>query len=822
MLFGSLTHSLSLSVSLCVSVSLSLCLSVFVCVQLLLLRRPSEPLNDSRRSSGGRGAHDASEDACASACEEDLSQVLQAIRFFRRRQCDLADAAAAPADSRIQRIQSGHRLLAQGGMTLHVRANGETGAAQTLHFNLREAARTNDASVMFAMLLQECTRLLASPLPFKRMFLDKGTEIRRFADLTPDATVCVSTGEAFIPTDEVVLHVAFDGLDTIVVGGERALMLGGAAVDMRMVSTGAITPYTSLPAALACDDLHWRKHPPVDGTALVSDPSLVALHVKPSDGGEEALLRPMLTCGAKNDVGASLQRWIVRRVEPATIATRDDIDLTKAWAEISCRAFPKLCLSCACDTVTVDGQKRKRFRPTFAPRTHQPLASALWHFAPDGTIRPALHDGLVLTTTNSSSSSSDTGDYVEQLSATSSSQEASSEEATEHSKQLAEAQAANSHGNSHSSLDDTIDSSGGEEAMSGARLVLRPRVRRSRRQRQRQQWGLKRDDTLHMGDWKVCRGVNSSHQWAKRCMLWPTATTGSWNSELLFPLEVLLVPGVAWKLPAKKEKQSLRESMELMRGGGAASVRDAVMTVPRLRVVRNGVRMKPVDVLVPQGLRARDDRPTPNVQRAFAVDTQKWLEQRLGPAWRTVVTSRENSRSAARMRELQLDMFLDKCTRALEMSVPARALFTEQGTAVRDLEQLQPNQVVIVTGPEAWCPPASVLNRLPNLERDISALQAVSEAFSNQTRVAAVFDEESEQLLLRDRAALEADVRAGAAKAVGSDGDAAAAARTADASNEGHQTSSSASDGKHGLWLLTEERHLVSATNPSLCLAPET
>ena len=44
-------------------------------------------------------------------------------------------------------------------------------------------------------------------------------------------------------------------------------------------------------------------------------------------------------------------------------------------------------------------------------------------------------------------------------------------------------------------------------------------------------------------------------------MLWPTATTGSWNSELLFPLEVLLVPGVAWKLPAKKEKQSLRESI---------------------------------------------------------------------------------------------------------------------------------------------------------------------------------------------------------------------------------------------------------------------
>ncbi|EGD81380.1 hypothetical protein PTSG_02099 [Salpingoeca rosetta] len=758
-----------------------------------------------------------------------LDQITAAIKFLKRKQRHLTDVQMDGSASRIRPISDDHRLLAAGSLKLIVHANGTDGTGQPLYFNLREAQRTGDAETMMGLLLAACTTQLGFTQSAKRIFLKGGKVLRDLHALENDTHIWVSCGEPFTPANLTVVKLAFDGVETVVVDGKRQLLAGGGAVDMNTLSSAHLSALSSLTEALACDDVAWRPHDMMPGDTALEDPNLVTLHATLEDD-HSLLFTPSLVRGPRQHGAPLMQRWVLRQV--TDVSHLDGVDANTTWAEITSRAFPALALVChqtttdaaaasgGCvaggdDAAARDAAQKSgvAYRVGLGARTTPPSREMLWHFAPDGTIRSAVNPALALTLAgkdDGSSSSSGSGggggggDGESPLNSTSSS-------------------------DAGGFFDDVGGSSGGGDVL----MLQEVHTGSGRRAKRRQQWGLKHDSIQHMGQWKACRGVNGSRSWVKNCMLWPTATTGNWNTDLLWPMDVLLVPTVAWKPPPAKrgrKRETLHESMERMRGGrgsSSASITDTVMTMPRLRVVRNGTRMRPVEVLVPEGLRAREHRPELDLNRAFPVDTQKWFEQRLGPGWRTILTSRENPRDAAKMRELQVQLFLDRCTRALGMSMPARALFTEQGDAVTDLEQLQPNQVLLVTCGEAWVPPPSVLQRLPNLEADMRNMRAVADMFASQDAVVVVFDTAGETCLLREKGNILQQLEA--AQHSGDSGD----SNNDDHDGNNSDTESSSHGGgggggggggledAHAAWMLTPDRHLVPVGDRSHCLAPQ-
>lgn len=77
---------------------------------------------------------------------------------------------------------------------------------------------------------------------------------------------------------------------------------------------------------------------------------------------------------------------------------------------------------------------------------------------------------------------------------------------------------------------------------------------------------------------------------------------------------------------------------------------------------------------------------------------------------------------------VQLNLFLDKCSAALELPNAARRLFTESGEELASLENLKPNQLVFVSLGEPYTPPKTVKEELEkkqlmaNLTDDVNKL----------------------------------------------------------------------------------------------------
>lgn len=78
--------------------------------------------------------------------------------------------------------------------------------------------------------------------------------------------------------------------------------------------------------------------------------------------------------------------------------------------------------------------------------------------------------------------------------------------------------------------------------------------------------------------------------------------------------------------------------------------------------------------------------------------------------------------------QLELDMFLSKCSSVLHLPNAARRLFTEKGDELTSLDKLEQDQLVIVSTGEAWIPPKTVKDEvatkqmLANLTDDLTKI----------------------------------------------------------------------------------------------------
>ena len=78
--------------------------------------------------------------------------------------------------------------------------------------------------------------------------------------------------------------------------------------------------------------------------------------------------------------------------------------------------------------------------------------------------------------------------------------------------------------------------------------------------------------------------------------------------------------------------------------------------------------------------------------------------------------------------QVELNLFLDKCSAALDLPNAARRLFTETGEELTSLENVKPNQLVFVSMGEPYTPPKTVKEELEkkqlmaNLTDDVNKL----------------------------------------------------------------------------------------------------
>lgn len=522
-------------------------------------------------------------------------------------------------------------------------------------------------------------------------------------------------------------------------------------------------------------------------------------------------------------------KWSIRKATNIP----ETVDKSIPWVEIRNRALPELYLFCTEEESHTEATISD-FKPLnpISDRTEtveQPwyiirvatnstcIQNRLWFFSPDGMIRNAKNPKLVMTAPleqNSDASqhfpNGDTRgiDLADEQSGTESNQ--GKLEIVQHSpedafsgnlclqKQVAgknyqdfqESQHKNTITPNNQSLQDHMP-----ENVQRQLHLRQPAINGNIRRQQH--WGLRSDDVAHMGDWKLCRSVNSTRSWAKDQLLWPTLSSGSWNEKLHSPLDVMLVSRVPWRVPETKStvhKEIIGETLERRRRGG---IQEGCTHVPRLRVVRNGFQMQPVDVLVPEGFKPQSSRlNNTQIDQAFPIDTLKWFEQRLGRNWRDIISSRGETQAVHETSSIQLQLFLESCTRALNMSTPARILFTELGEPILDINKLHPDQLLYVSAGEGWIPPRSLFRRLSRLEADIHVLREINDRFAAHGHFVAVLCTSTGYLTLKEeKEALRFE----------------------------NQTIDDdlSCDAIHSCWELTEERHFVSSLDPSLCLAAE-
>ncbi|XP_035665519.1 doublecortin domain-containing protein 1-like [Branchiostoma floridae] len=226
-----------------------------------------------------------------------------------------------------------------------------------------------------------------------------------------------------------------------------------------------------------------------------------------------------------------------------------------------------------------------------------------------------------------------------------------------------------------------------------------------------QRWALKQEDLANMGQWK--KSKISNPEWNKLAYSWPVTEDGVWNKEFKWPLEGFLIPMAP---PLRKSKKKNPNGV-----------------VPlRLKVVRNGDKNpKNSVVIVGPDLTnmMRDMNKT-------ALNGKKALHhKRRSSATLHVDDLSEDMADALhcdnmpRFRELEMQLFLERCTTLMDLPFAARRLFDDNGREHSTLTDLKRDQVVFVSCGEAWVDPKLTESErqrrtlLANLASDVAQIR---------------------------------------------------------------------------------------------------
>ncbi|ELU06637.1 hypothetical protein CAPTEDRAFT_220130 [Capitella teleta] len=215
-----------------------------------------------------------------------------------------------------------------------------------------------------------------------------------------------------------------------------------------------------------------------------------------------------------------------------------------------------------------------------------------------------------------------------------------------------------------------------------------------------QRWALKQERLDNLGQWKHTRADNP--EWSKRALSWPVSEDGILNDNYDWPMEGYLLP-YAPPIKVKGDQQKSSNSSSI-----------------RLMVLKNGERdlNKLVPVVGPDLTNMRKDH-----------EGQKKKSKKDPDAESIDIDISLHCNKDMSILQLELVMFLERCTSMLDLPFAARRLFDQNGKEHFSLRSLERDQVMYVTCGEAWADPSlskaeqQRRHLLANLNRDLDQIR---------------------------------------------------------------------------------------------------
>jgi hypothetical protein len=494
------------------------------------------------------------------------------------------------------------QLLGQNGLRVKVHENGTTDAGVNVYFNLQEAEKGtgNNQEMIRLRFLDECSnkkQLMASSGTLTsiatKMFNRDGEEITDVHQLENEQNIWLSYGEAFKPLEVSVLELNFEPVaGTIQQNGSMLVTrkLEDISDKKFIASDWSVTCSFPASGAINSSPVSFENQHQV----CTLDSEEIYLQQKSSP---EIVVFPHLASGVELQKGSfSLQHWI----------------LDEAGC-ICSKAIPQLALTVLSDVTIMTKSKRQGLAVSVRSRQKGSIHQT-WHFNQDGSISTAFDDGLVLTFLGSQPAitmdnlcpltSNDTHDHSEEPRINEEEEGSdglmtfptvnNKEISVVHTYLQPQAGDSASVANSQSQLQ--------EPFQHNYILVVLSRVTRIKLW-SAQRWALKQKTSHLIGQSRESKVV--SPEWHAKGLLWPSNKDGSWNEELVWPVDALLLPyapPIMWP-------------------------QDAKVTLRRFQVLKNGEKSvrSAVEVLEPETMTARKKTER---QSRLSKSTKKWLQRR--------------------------------------------------------------------------------------------------------------------------------------------------------------------------------------------------
>ncbi|XP_078585568.1 doublecortin domain-containing protein 1-like isoform X2 [Branchiostoma floridae x Branchiostoma japonicum] len=629
----------------------------------------------------------------------------------------------------IKSLEATDRLVGRQGLRLKVFENGRDEGETLIYFNMRDAERAakGDSKRLMEQLLATCTacQRLANPVSnpgpalssvAKKLYDREGQEINNIYSLKSEQEVWLSFGEDFKPPSVSVLQVCFDKAKGVTLPDGRTVAyrepVGGEdsveGIDRHSHWEATVGfpleyDYTELRDDRDIEEEQERIRNRAATDRVVTHVRSAGLDTRGSflqnKEDTNTVLYPELSVQTKKKKGwpPGCQTWVINQS-----------------GLIYSRAMPQLALTVndnhRVETEVSEGLTVAGFGVTMQKRMVGNPAQQ-WSFSPDGYIFSVAYPDLVLTFLGDQGSEP-TSDLITPglpQGVTAVDMNGASED-SDYRPNLVDLDGEEV---LHSPRVDPLAGLGEGNQFSGQKSIVDvvEKVPAKHPCAKFQRWALKQEDLANMGQWK--KSKISNPEWNKLAYSWPVTEDGVWNKEFKWPLEGFLIPMAP---PLRKSKKKNPNGV-----------------VPlRLKVVRNGDKNpKNSVVIVGPDLTnmMRDMNKT-------ALNGKKALHhKRRSSATLHVDDLSEDMADALhcdnmpRFRELEMQLFLERCTTLMDLPFAARRLFDDNGREHSTLTDLKRDQVVFVSCGEAWVDPKLTESErqrrtlLANLASDVAQIR---------------------------------------------------------------------------------------------------
>ncbi|XP_071477073.1 doublecortin domain-containing protein 1-like [Diadema antillarum] len=620
-------------------------------------------------------------------------------------------------------LDSSHRLVGQQGLKLKVFENGRNDGEETVFFNLKEASKgiQGDKTILMQRLLDTITRWVqpeqnttALSTIVTKIFDNRGREIGDVYDLKNDQKVWVSFGEPYrdphVYCLQLVLDKAVGYKDFSQAYGEPNRVVVREPLLAEQLPEGAekhtswmvrdCYPEEAFQEINEDTPLEVREKVKAD---MRSHDLHYDAHFLQHEDDESLLLLPEISVQEKQK---SSKVWPAR---------------AQAWCintdgQIYCKSHPRLAL-----TLMVNRSENWDISLTFPDGSTQALGVPVcmmekedgeyrqqWDFLSDGRIANKYNRDLLLTFVGSRNPEEEgvgAGMTLEGGGGASGSDWLTSSKP----------------------LDPWDQPEGGEEngeeqaewpkpEFKGHKFVLIGMERLPDRHKwaKSQRWALKQENLEKPREWRHNNLMATNPMWNKLAYSWPVDWRGDLNEKFEWPMEGYFI---AYAPPIRTK--STVASLE-------SSGTEAYRTVPlRLRVLKNGDKdlNRMAYVVGPDLTNMMKD-----LHRTAQNGKRPHRHRRSGSRSKDDVEAKLQSKKV-NLKQLEFQLFLDKCTPQLNLPFAARRLFDKDGRELTSLETLGRDDLVYVSSGEAWVNPKLTTQQqqkrllLASLTSDVDAIK---------------------------------------------------------------------------------------------------